>query len=65
MHASDDLKSLTVCMQRARPDQPCLKVHEQHVEALGVAAVQYEAAQGATDNVNLSCMQRAQPDERT
>ena len=65
MHASDDLKSLTVCMQRARPDKPYLEVHAQHVEALGIAAVQYEAAQGATNNVYLSCMQRAQPNNHT
>lgn len=50
MHATDDLESLTgnkqPGMQRVRPHKPYLKVHAQHVEALVIAAVEYEAAQG-------------------
>ncbi len=33
------------CMQRALPDKLYLEVHAQHVEALVIAAVQYEAQQ--------------------
>ena len=35
-------------MKRAQPDKLYLEVHAQHVEALVVAAVEYEAAQGVS-----------------
>jgi len=33
-------------MQREKPDKLYLKVHAQHVKALVIAAIQYEAPQG-------------------